>query len=115
MDIIINRVAIWQPQLADGMTTRRHPIGTKYRTKDSEIIQESTAPLFRFAKNYTVDGEKFCLFVRTMVNESAKVEKDLNKIAKKIDADYVRRIKVVTAADPMDFEYTDYYVLEDAK
>lgn len=114
MDIIINRVAVWQPQISDGLVMRKHSIGTIYKRKDSEIYERSTAPIFRFAKNYEKDGQKFCLFCRVFVNEPAVIENELDKIAEKLDDSYIRRIKVIVANNPMDFEYTDYYVLEDA-
>lgn len=113
MDIIINRVALWSPKLGDGLTARRNPIGTKYRTKDSSVYQISKTPVYRFAKNYELGGEKYCLFARTLSDEPAKVENDLDKVAKKIDKAYITRTKVAISADPMNFEYTDYYVLED--
>jgi len=112
MDIIINRVAIWQPQLNDGLLMSRHSIGTMFKRKDSELIERSTVPLFRFVKNYERNGERFCLFCRVFVNDPDRVELELDKIARQLDDEYIRRIKVITANNPMDFEYTDYYILE---
>lgn len=112
MDIIINRVAIWQPSTIDELTVRKHPTGTQYRTKDSELIKIASAPFYRYAKNYEVDGEKFCLFVRTL-KSLKKIEGELDKVAKKIDKSLVMEVKTKAQDEPMAFEYTDYYILED--
>lgn len=113
MDIIINRVAIWSPKASDKLTTRRNPIGSAYRTKDSNIVQGAETPVYRFAKNYEVDGQKFCLFVRTLKNDAATIEKELDDAAQKFDKDYISKVKVLFSANPLHFEYTDYYILED--
>lgn len=113
MDIILNRVAIWQPQIPEGLTVRRHSIGTIFKRKDSDIYEKSKTPLYRFAKNYEKEGERFCLFSRVEINDPTLVEKDLDQIADKLDPDYIRKIKVITSANPMDFEYTDYYLFEE--
>lgn len=113
MDIIINRVAIWSPKASDKLTTRRNPIGSAYRTKDSNIVQGAETPVYRFAKNYEVDGQKFCLFVRTFKNEATTIEKEMDIIANKIDDKLISKVKIQISIDPMQFEYTDYYVLED--
>lgn len=114
MNIILSRVAIWQPQLSDGLTVRKHSIGTPFQRKGSDIIERASAPMYRFAKNYERDGNRFCLFARTFINDPTTAEFELDKIASDLPDDYVRRIKVITANNPMDFEYTDFYILEDS-
>lgn len=81
ISIIEDRVAVWSPQLVDGLMTRLVPVGSAYLTKDSTVYKQTTRPMTRYVKNYeTGEGKtkvKFCLFVRTFENDGNSVEAEL--------------------------------------
>lgn len=54
---------------------------------------------------------KFCLFVVTYSDDAESVEKQLDKIAKKIELTTARL--VVLESSNTNFEYTDFYLKEE--
>lgn len=87
----LDEVALWRAKLTDEMTVRENPIGRPY--EDNNIIKKTTSVAYRYAKNYTVDKEKFCLFIFTYDKNKKEVEKFLNKVAKTITVDMVKKAK----------------------
>lgn len=98
----LNRIAIWRPKLLDNLTVRESGAGRPFA--DNKILSKTTAKTYRYAKNYTKDGAKFCLFVVTYSKDAEDVEKQLDAIAKKVEP---------AEKSYDDFEYTDYYLQED--
>ena len=96
----LNRIAIWRPKLIDDFTIRESGAGRPF--VENKILSKTTAKTYRYAKNYERDGNKFCLFVVTYSKKAESAEKQLDKIAKKVEI----------PANLSDFEYTNYY-LED--
>lgn len=112
LSIILNRVAIWSPQMTDGLLIRKAPDGSSYLTKDSMVYKQAIQPLYRYVKNYeSGKGKakvKFCLFVRSFARDDKFVEAELDRIAEDIPADYAKK-----ALDGVSFEqftYTDFYI-----
>ena len=102
----LNRIAIWRAKLIDELTVRESGAGRPYA--ENHIIKKTTAKTFRYAKNYEKGGTKFCLFVITYVWDEKAVEKYLDKIAKKIDANTAK--EVADNSDNSTFEYTNFYL-----
>lgn len=103
----LNRIAIWRPKLLDELTVREVGAGRPFL--QDKIISKTTAKTYRYAKNYTVGKTKFCLFVVTYRNDD-KIEKELDKVAKKIDEAVAQKIALESTI--ASFEYTDYYLEE---
>lgn len=111
--IILDRVAVWTPQLADGLLIRPAPVGTAYLTKDSMVFKQTTKPLYRYVKNYEVGKTKkvkFCLFVRSFNDDEKFVEAELDGIAKTLTKEYVE--SALAGATFESFAYTDIYLTE---
>ena len=108
MEIIIDKVAIWRPNLHDSFSVRIVPKGKRYIKKDSPAIIMANKPFYRYAKNYTKDDLKYCLFVRTFSDAAKRVESQMDDIAKDLKTDYIR--KIVAEAD--EFEYLNKFVEE---
>lgn len=104
----LNRIAIWRPKLIDELTVRE--AGAGRAVLQDGIISKTTAKTYRFAKNYKTGDTPFCLFAVSYRKGAKSIEKELDKIAKKIDEDVAKR--VVNTSNATSFEYTDYY-LED--
>lgn len=104
----LNRIAVWCPKLIDGFTVREAGAGRAFLQDD--IISKTTAKTYRFAKNYEKGKTKFCLFVVTYRKDGKAVEKELDKIAKKIDESFAK--KVVEESTAVSFKYSDYYLEE---
>ena len=85
----LDEVALWRAKLTDEMTVRENPIGRPY--EDNNIIKKITSVAYRYAKNYTVDKEKFCLFIFTYDKNKKDVEKFLNKVAKSITVEKAKK------------------------
>lgn len=85
----LDEVALWRAKLTDDMTVRENPIGRPY--EDNNIIKKTTSVAYRYAKNYTVDKEKFCLFIFTYNKNKKDVEKFLNKVAKSITVEKAKK------------------------
>lgn len=103
----LNRIAIWRPKLIDEMTIRESGAGRPFA--ENHIIKKTTAKTYRYAKNYD-RGTKFCLFVITYSDKAKDVEKQLDKIAKKIDLQTATSA-VINSTDSS-FEYLDNYLEE---
>lgn len=98
----LNRIAIWRAKLLDNFTIRESGAGRPYLS-DNKIISKTTATTYRYAKNYEKDdGTRFCLFVVTYSKDADSAERQLDKIAKKIEL----------SDNLSDFEYTKYYLEE---
>lgn len=114
LSIISNRVAVWSPQMSDGLMVRAVPIGSKYITKDSTVYKQTTQPMYRYVKNYTVGKTKlkvkFCLFVRSFEEDGKFVEAELDRIAGGLSKEYVE--KSLADATFESFVYTDFYINE---
>ena len=113
MNIILDNIAIWQPKLGDGLTVRKTPAGAKIQKAGTNIITRSEAPIFRYAKNYKTKGRggvRFCLFVRTYLDDEKKVEAELDAYANGLSATEVA--SAIAGSDPTHFTYTNNY-LED--
>lgn len=108
MEIIINKVAIWRPNLHSEFSTRIVPKGKRYVKDNSPAILTANKPFYRYAKNYNVDGVDFCLFVRTFSDAAKRIEDQLDEIANDLKASYVRKIVVETD----EFEYLNKFVEE---
>lgn len=107
MDIIIDRIAIWQAKPTEGFTIREVPIGTRYRDHNNVYVI-SDKLMFRYAKNYKVGKTNFCLFARTFRDDESAIESELDKVAKTIDEAYAK--KVEAEATLSKFEYTNSYL-----
>lgn len=104
----LNRIAIWRPKLLDDFTIRESGVGRVFA--ENHIIKKTTAKTYRYAKNYEKKDVKFCLFVVSYLADAKKAEKQLDKIAKKIDVDMAKEI--VSKSTDVSFEYTDFYLEE---
>lgn len=104
----LNRIAIWRPKLIDELTVREAGAGRP--ALQDGIISKTTAKTYRFAKNYKTGETPFCLFVVSYRKGAKSIEKELDKIAKKIDEETAK--KVVNAPNATSFEYTNYYLEE---
>lgn len=104
----LNRIAVWQPKLIDELTVREAGAGRAHL--QDGIISKTTAKTYRFAKNYQKGETKFCLFVVSYRKDAKAVEKELDKIAKKITEATAK--KVVLESNATTFQYTDYFLEE---
>ncbi len=97
----LNRIAIWRPKLLDDFTIRESGVGRPY--VKNKILSKTTAKTYRYAKNYERDGKHFCLFVVSYSKKADDIEKELDKVAKKVDI----------PENLSDFEYTKHFLTED--
>lgn len=84
MDIILNQIAIWRPFGSEKILKREAPLGQSFKIAGNPVIQSSQKPLFRYAKDFSRFGVKFCLFVRTFEEDITAVEKALDDAAKSL-------------------------------
>lgn len=109
----LNRIALWRPKLLDDLTIREAGAGRP--VVENQIISKTKSKTYRYAKNYSrgkgKDKTKFCLFVVTYSDDAESVEKQLDKIAKKIELTTARL--VVLESSNTNFEYTDFYLKEE--
>lgn len=114
LSIISNRVAIWSPQMMDGLQVRSVPIGSHYLTKDSMVYKATSQPMWRYVKNYEAgkgkSKVKFCLFVRSFEEDGKFVEAELDRIVKEIPKEFVEN--ALKGATFESFVYTDFYINE---
>lgn len=114
LSIVEDRVAIWSPQMVDGFMTRAVPVGSAYLSKDSMVYKQTTRPMTRYVKNYeTGEGKskvKFCLFVRSFIEDEKAVEAELDRIAKELSEECIK--KSLAGANFESFVYSDYYIKE---
>lgn len=111
MNIILDNIAIWQPKLGDELTVRKTPAGAKIQKAGTNIITRTEAPIFRYAKNYKTNGKsgvRFCLFVRTYLNDEKKIEKALDAYAAELTSKDVTA--AVAGSDANHFTYTNHYL-----
>ena len=110
MDIIIDRIAIWQAKPTEGFTIREVPIGTRYRDRNN-VYCISDKLMYRYAKNYKVGKTDFCLFARTFRDDATAIEVELDDFAKTVSEEYAK--KVVEESTLSKFEYTNAYLKGD--
>lgn len=77
MKLLLDKIAIWKPTPVNELTCRQIPKGMRYY--DGEEIKPLPKTGYRYAKNY----EGFSLVVFTLEEDAEKVEKLLDKAAKK--------------------------------
>lgn len=106
MDLRINRVAIWMPTIIDELTVRTSPAGRTYF--EDGVAKKTEREMFRYAKNYELDGTKFCLFIMSFSDKKASVERFLDEVAENLEADFVKQ----NVADE-NFHYTDFEFKEE--
>lgn len=108
----LNRIALWRPKLLDDFTIREAGAGRP--VVENQIISKTKSKTYRYAKNYSrgkgKDKIKFCLFVVSYSDDADNAEKQLDKIAKKIDIETVK--EVVSESTNTNFEYTDFFLKE---
>lgn len=114
MEIIIDNVAIWRSIATDGLSIREVPKGKRYKTLNSDELIMSNRVFYRYAKNYTVgtgkNKIKYCLFVRTMIDDKSYIEGQLDDIAKTITT--TRAKQVYEKEGYTDFDYLDSTIKE---
>lgn len=99
----LDRVAIWTPKAIDSFTVRKTPAGRiAYANK---IAYKTEAATYRYAKNVTIGGAKYCLFYVTYDDDAAKAERFLDNAAKEIEPEDYK-------LGGLDFAYTDIYARE---
>lgn len=111
MNIILDNIAIWQPKLGDDLTVRALPAGAPIQQPTTNIIKKSEATIYRYAKNYKTKGKsgvRFCLFVRTYLNDEKKIEKALDAYAAELTTSDVTA--AVAGSDAKHFTYTNHYL-----
>lgn len=106
MDIVLNQIAIWQAWGFKELTSRKHPLGTRYREPDGVVYKEASRAMNRYAKDYEVEGSPFSLFVRTFCDDKNIVERALDSIAKKITKEYALQATAKAGLDS--FQYTPF-------
>lgn len=77
MKLLLDKIAIWKPTPVNEITCRPIPKGLRYN--DGEEIKPLPKTGYRYAKNY----KGFSLVVFTLEEDAEKVEKLLDKAAKK--------------------------------
>lgn len=111
MEIILNKIAIWQPVGATVLNQRMGPRDERYQTKDSPVYLTANNSLARYVKDYEVEGVKFSLFVRTLPDmDPSLVETELDEVADQITKEYALKAAANSSFDS--FSYTNYYVEE---
>jgi len=111
MEIILDNIAIWQPKLNDQLTVRSTPPGVSYQKAGTNVLEITSKPLYRYAKNYKTEGKngiKYCLFVRTFSTDRAAVERELDAFAEALQAEDVR--PAVAGSDSVHFTYSNRYL-----
>lgn len=113
MDIILNQIAIWKPCESDNLNKRSVPIGSAYRTIDNPVYQKVNEPMYRYCKDYSKKFGtklKFCLFVRTTLNDDKLVEKRLDAVAKTITKE--QALEAIANSSINDFKYLPILITE---
>jgi len=87
----LDEVAIWRAKLTDELTVRENPAGRPY--EDNNIIKKTTKVAYRYAKNYELEGAKFCLFIFTYDKKAKTIEKFLDKVAKTVTAEQIKSVE----------------------
>lgn len=107
MEIIIDNIAIWKADFHKGYTVRTIPMNTTYKDKNG-LYNKNDKPMYRYAKNYKAGKTEFVLFVRTYEKDMAKVEKQLDKVAKKITEEKAKAVVALATID--NFQYLDEFL-----
>jgi len=102
--IELNRIAIWRAKPLDTFSVRESAPGRQY--VENKVYKKTAKTTYRYAKNYEVEGVKFCLMVITYDKDSKEVEKDLDRIALVISKE---------EAEKGEFAYTNYFIKERTK
>ncbi len=111
MNIILDNIAIWQPKLGDTLTVRTMPPGVTIQQRGTNVLKKSEAIIYRYAKNYKTKGKggvRFCLFVRTYLNDESKIEQALDGYAQGLTTSDVS--SAIAGADANHFTYTNDYL-----
>ncbi len=106
-DIILNQVAIWRACGSTEINKRLSPKGTRYLAQGNSVYQTSEDCLIRYAKDYDKNGVKFCLFVRTDVDNDSLAERALDQFAKKCTKEYILSVISNSRIDAV--EYTPFF------
>lgn len=111
LQIYKDRVAVWrEAPFIKKISTKKLPIGTVYLERGSMVFKPSTAPMFRYVKNYKIGKTKFCLFVRSFEASAEVVEEKLDIIKGKLTEKYVKA--ALDSATQDNFTYTDFWLDE---
>lgn len=111
MEIILNKIAIWQPVGAKVLNVKLSPRGQKYLEKDNPVFLEAKNGLKRCVKDYEDGNIKFSLFVRTLPEvDDTLIETSLDNVAKKILKEQI--LKALASATTDKFTYTNHFVEE---
>ena len=102
----LNRIALWKPKLFDELTVREYGVGRAY--VEDNTIKKTIDKTYRYAKNYEKGRHKFCLFVITYANNADVVERQLDKIAKKLKVADIE--SALETSSDSSFTYTNYYM-----
>lgn len=104
----LNRIALWTPKLFDELTVRSSGAGRVYI--ENGTIKKTIDKTYRYAKNFEKGKHRFCLFVITYANNTDVIERQLEKVAKKLKvADIESALETSTNSS---FVYTNYYLEE---
>ena len=111
MEIILNNIAIWTPKLEDKLSVRTTPAGARHQEAGTNLISLTDKTVYRYAKNYKTKGRggvRFCLFVRTYLDDAEAVEKQLDDYAARLKTEEVA--SAIAGADSKHFNYTNEYL-----
>lgn len=104
MNVIkLDTIAVWRPKLNDCFRAKSSAPGRTYY--ENNIAKKSDEPIVSYAKNYTRNRVKFCLFVMSFAKDEKEIEKFLDATSKTIDLDFIK--DVVSKSTATDFAYTD--------
>ena len=110
--IKIDDVALWREVVGlgdDGINVKIEPAGRQYLPRGSKVLDISTKPMYRYCKNYEVEGVKFGLFVRTFITDTEVVEPQMDDIAEEITKEQAEEQK---QKELLAFTSLDKYVEE---
>lgn len=102
--IELNRIAIWRAKPLDKFSVRESASGRQYL--ENKVYKKTDKTTYRYAKNYEVEGVKYCLMVITYDSNAEEVEKDLDRIALVISKE---------EAEQGEFKYLNYFIKERTK
>ncbi len=111
MEIILNKIAIWQPVGAKNLNVKLSPSGQKYLEKGNPVFLETKNGLKRCVKDYEDGNIKFSLFVRTLPEiDDTLIETSLDNVAKKLLKEQI--LKALASATTEKFTYTNHFIEE---
>lgn len=82
----LNSLYLWLPMNTNELSIKSYAEGYPYRHKGILFQSNLTTPIYRYAKNYIIDGKKFSLCLISTEKDTTKMEKWLDEQAKKIDS-----------------------------